>query len=152
MEPQIDKTYKLTFESDSDIEQIEIPSFENKNDAYSKARTKLMNKYNIQSKTEFEKEWNKKTSGVYISYSDKPWSTSEELIKELESLNSIKSAKFLPQDTTFINQPPQLYIQINKDAKVDTVEKEIINYYKGLIIDKKSENTIFITLDPSEFL
>jgi ribosomal protein L23 len=145
MSSQVDLDFTFEFEDASGTVQTITVTGSNKQAAYQQARRKAISKNIAKDKQDFEKTFN--LSRTSVEYADPPWSSANELEKELNSLQGVSTVRYSdPYSGNY--GPPTYYLTISPNASKRTVKQAVNNYFSGFVVDDE-QNKIAVKLKPT---
>lgn len=138
------KKHKFTFKFDSEDKSIdrEVIGFKSKLDAYENVRENLCSELNL-SVREFESKFVQEDSKHKILFKSKPWDSGDQLMSDINSLDGIKSARYvLPTVNKY--EPPKIVIDREDNYSIDEVKSNINDYYPGFYFEVDNKLCVII--------
>jgi hypothetical protein len=124
-----------------------IKDVKDSTEAYNKIRSQICKNNNI-SIREFENIYDVENKKTFVKFADKPWSDGNELEKDINNISSVQNAFYIPP-TRGSYGPPAYRIKTDVDLK--TLQKDVKNYYDGLLVEQKN-NSKLIIISPTRYI
>lgn len=132
--------YKLEDTDNDKTIHRKVENPENSNQAYTTVRDRICESQQI-SISQFEKRYDVDSSKTVVKFADKPWRDGDELRSDIESLQGISNAFYIPPTIGRYGPPA---FRIETDRTTEEIREEVNEYYDGLTVEERKESVLVV--------